>query len=161
MRVFAIVKIYSAFLPVNTNGMKLFFCLLLAAATKAVAQNKIVVQITNFDTNKGVCVVCLFDNARAFSGKGEPIKKAVVNPANGVATAVFDNIAEGTYAVSVIHDANANNKFDTNFIGIPTEGYGASRNKLPFAAAPKFDANKFTITANSNTTIPIRLRYVL
>ncbi len=140
--------------------MRLIFCLLLTGGIKAGAQTKIVVQVINFQNNKGSCLVCLFDNAKGFSGKGEPVKKMVVNPGNGTATAVFDNVAEGTYAVSVIHDVNNNNKFDTNFLGIPTEGYGASQNKLPYAAAPKFDANKFTITPNSTTTSTIKLRYL-
>ncbi len=140
--------------------MRLLF-LLACLTIKASAQNKIVVQITNFDNNKGVCLVCLFDNAKAFSGKGEPVKKMMAVPVNGSATAVFENVATGCYAVSVIHDANNNNKFDTNFLGIPTEGYGASQNRLPFAAAPKFDANKFTVTANSTVTVPIKLRYLL
>ena len=73
---------------------------------------------------------------------------------------VFENVPVGNYAVSVIHDANSNNKFDTNFMGIPTEGYGASQNKLPFAAAPKFDANKFSVAGNATTMVTIKLRYL-
>ena len=126
----------------------------------AYAQNKISVQVTNFSNNKGVCFVCLYDNAKAYAGKGEPLKCVTVSITNKTATASFDLVAQGTYAISVIHDANSNKKFDTNFMGIPTEGYGASQNKLPFAAAPKFDHNKFTVTANSTTTCNIKLRYI-
>lgn len=124
------------------------------------AQNKILVQVTNFENNKGVCIVCLYDNAGAFAGKGEPLKCSTVGIANKTANASFDGITEGTYAISVIHDANNNKKFDTNFLGIPKEGYGASQNKLPFAAAPRFDENKFTVSANSTTTSNIKLRYI-
>ena len=140
--------------------MGLLIYLLLTAAVQGQAENKIVVQVANFENNKGVGVVCLYNNNAAFSGKGEPVKKLFVTPVNNAATAVFENVPEGTYAVSVIHDANNNNKFDTNFLGIPTEGYGASKNKLPFAAAPKFDANKFTVAPNSTTTCTIKLRYL-
>lgn len=124
------------------------------------SQNKITVNISNLENNKGVCIVCLYDNAKAYAGKGEPVRCVTVGIANKLATASFDNIAEGTYAISVIHDANSNKKFDTNFLGIPTEGYGASQNKLPFAAAPKFDENKFIVTSNSTTTSNIKLRYI-
>lgn len=133
---------------------------MLLATLITMAQNKIVVNISNFENNKGVCIVCLYDNAKAYSGKGEPYKCATVSVTNKSAGASFENVAEGTYAVSVIHDANNNKKFDTNFLGIPTEGYGASQNKLPFAAAPKFDENKFTVTANSTTISNIKLRYI-
>ena len=133
---------------------------LLFLAFKSPAQNKIIVQVTNFKNNKGVCFVCLYDNAKAFAGKGQPVICSTVGITNKAANASFDNVAEGTYAISVIHDANNNKKFDTNFMGIPTEGYGASQNKLPFAAAPKFDENKFTVKANSTTSSSIKLRYI-
>lgn len=123
------------------------------------AQTKVVVQVSNFENNKGTCLVCLYDNAKAFSGKGEPIATLTVGISNKTAAAVFENVPEGTYAVSVIHDANNNRKFDTNFLGIPKEGYGASQNKLPFAAAPKFDDNKFT-AGSTGTTVNIKLRYL-
>ena len=124
------------------------------------AQNKIVVQVNNFENSKGVCIICLYDNAKAFAGKGSPVKCSTIAVNAKSANTIFENIAEGTYALSVIHDTNNNTKFDTNFLGIPTEGYGASQNKLPFAAAPKFDANKFTVTPNSTTTSTIKLRYL-
>ena len=123
-------------------------------------QNKIVVNVSNFENNKGSCIICLYNDAKAFAGKGNPVKCATVSINNKTAQANFETVSEGTYAVSVIHDANNNKKFDTNFLGIPTEGYGASQNDLPFAAAPKFDANKFTVTTNSTTTNNIKLRYI-
>lgn len=135
------------------------FCMVLLPVM-ANAQNKIVVNVTKFENDKGSCIICLYNDAKAFAGKGSPVKCATVAVSNKTASTLFENVAEGTYAISVIHDANNNKKFDTNFLGIPTEGYGASQNDLPFAAAPKFDANKFTVTANSTTTSNIRLRYI-
>jgi uncharacterized protein (DUF2141 family) len=141
--------------------MKVFFSIAFCLSAVAVtAQNKIQVNVTNFDNNKGVCIVCLYDNAKAFAGKGEPLKCSTVSVTNKTATTSFDNVSEGTYAISVIHDANSNKKFDTNFLGIPTEGYGASQNKLPFAAAPKFSENRFIVGGNSTITSNIKLRYI-
>ena len=137
----------------------LFTCLLFLSFSVC-GQNKIVVNVNNFENNKGSCIVCLYNDAKAFAGKGSPVKCSTVSINNKTAQANFESVAEGTYAVSVIHDANNNKKFDTNFLGIPTEGYGASQNDLPFAAAPKFDANKFTVTTNSTTTSNIKLRYI-
>ena len=126
----------------------------------AKAQNKVIVQVSNFENNKGFCIICLYNDARAFAGKGTPVTCSTVGVSNKMAQTSFENLAEGTYAVSVIHDANNNKKFDTNFLGIPTDGYGASQNKLPFAAAPKFDDNKFTVTPQSTVTSTIKLRYI-
>ena len=139
---------------------RLLTILFLAVFHTAPAQNKVVVQVNNFNSNKGFCMVCLYDNANAFSGKGEPLRVLKTAVSENTATAVFDNVPAGTYAVLVIHDANNNNRFDTNFIGIPTEGSGASKNKLPFAAAPKFEENKFSVGTSATTDVTIRLRYL-
>ena len=42
------------------------------------------------------------------------------------ASCEFPGIEPGTYAVSLFHDENSNGKLDTNFLGIPREGVGAS-----------------------------------
>lgn len=139
----------------------LLSCILFLCVGNAGAQAKIVVNVSNFRNDKGMCLVALYDNALAFAGKGTPVRTLKVSIANKASQVTIDDVQAGTYAVSVIHDANGNRRFDTNFIGIPTEGYGASQNKLPFASAPKFDANKFSVTDNSTTVINIRLRYLL
>jgi len=126
---------------------------------EADAQGTVAVQITNLRNDKGVCRVCLFDNAASFKGtEGKPVQCLVVPVGRQSSEAIFRDLAPGTYAVFVFHDANNNGKFDTNFLGIPKEGYGASRNNLPFAAAPSFDGNKISVAANTTTTLNIRLR---
>lgn len=133
--------------------------LLLAVGVSGSAQSKIIAQIANARNDRGVCRVCLFNNAAAFTGdSGAPVQCVQASVKSGKAEAVFENITAGEYAVAVFHDANNNNKMDKNFLGIPKEGYGASRNKLPFASAPSFDDNKFTVPAKTTTTLRIRLR---
>ncbi|TCJ14113.1 DUF2141 domain-containing protein [Flaviaesturariibacter flavus] len=123
------------------------------------AQCSIVAKMTNLRNDKGVCRVCLFDRPEAFNEKGGSPLRCVVAPVRDrTAEATFANLAPGTYAVFVFHDANNNERFDTNFLGIPKEGYGASRNNLPFAAAPAYNSNKITIADRTITTLHIRLR---
>lgn len=138
--------------------ISLVICLTFYSITSG--QSKVIANMGSFKNNKGVCRVCLFNNASSFSGKGEPVQCLAIDIKNKSAQAVFLNIPPGTYAVSFFHDANNNNSFDTNFLGIPKEGYGASRNNLPFAAAPTFEGNKFTLPANSAITLTMRLRYL-
>lgn len=133
---------------------------LLALMHPSFAQSKIIVTITNLENNKGVCKACVFANADSFGGAGSPFKCTQATIANKSAQLVFEGIPEGDYAVSVFHDANNNNKMDKNFLGIPKEGYGASKNKLPFASAPKFNENKFTVQNHTINKLTIRLRYL-
>jgi uncharacterized protein (DUF2141 family) len=48
----------------------------------------------------------------------------------------FEDIPPGTYALAVIHDENMNGKLDTNWLGIPKEGYGFSNAVKAMRGAP-------------------------
>ncbi len=134
--------------------LNLFF--LFANASKV--QTKVVADITGFKDNTGVCRACIFNSASSFSGKGQPFQCIVVPINNTTIQAIFENIPSGVYAISVFHDINNNNQMDKNFFGIPKEGYGASKNKLPFATAPSFKDNKFFVAANTTTQLIIKIR---
>ena len=56
----------------------------------------------------------------------------------------FVDIPPGTYALAVIHDENMNGKLDTNWLGIPTEGYGFSNDAKAILGPPSFSAASFT-----------------
>ena len=131
--------------------------MMVAVHKGAGAQNKVVADIANFENNKGVCRACLFNSAEAFE-KSNPMACQIVPVSDKKAQAVFQNVPDGTYAIFVFHDTNNNGKMDTNFLGIPKEGYGASGNKLPFAAAPTFKDNKFAVATNTTTHLRIRIR---
>jgi uncharacterized protein (DUF2141 family) len=78
---------------------------------------------------------------------------------NGHATCQFENIPSGTYAVSVFHDENSNGKLDTNFLGIPREGVGASNNAKGHLGPPKFSAAAFH-HSGSRTALKITVKYL-
>jgi uncharacterized protein (DUF2141 family) len=127
-------------------------------ANAVTGQGRIAVTITNIENNKGVCKTCLFTNAAAFAGNGAAFRCAEVLIQNKTAGFVFENVPVGNYAIAVFHDANRNNKMDKNFLGIPSEGYGASKNKLPFASAPSFKDNQFVVVDKETVSLGIRLR---
>ncbi len=72
-------------------------------------------------------------------------------------TVVVFQVAPGTYAAAVHHDANANGRMDTNLIGIPSEGYGVSNDPRPRFRAPHFSEAKVRI--DRDTTLTLRLAY--
>jgi len=133
------------------------FFLFVAASTRAGAQAAVSATITNFSNNKGVCRACIFNNAEGFKKSAGAVLCATIPISGKTAIVNFKNLPAGTYAISVFHDANNNNQFDTNFLGIPKEGYGASGNNLPFASAPTFSANKFELVSGQ-VNLNIRLR---
>ncbi len=79
-----------------------------------------------------------------------------VRPVMPVTIIVFD-VAPGTYAAAVHHDANANGKVDTNFLGIPREGYAVSNDPRPRFRPPRFSEAQVVITRD--TTLTLRMAY--
>jgi uncharacterized protein (DUF2141 family) len=85
-------------------------------------------------------------------------KVVEIDPKTLTAEAVFDNLAEGTYGVAVIHDENKNEKLDFNEKGMPIEGYGHSNNPAKRPGAPDFNETKFAFAA-PGSAIEISLIY--
>ena len=71
----------------------------------------------------------------------------------------FTGVAPGTYAVSVVHDENSNGKLDTNFIGMPREGVGASNDAKGHMGPPKFSAAAFQY-AGGRLDLKIHVNYL-
>ena len=124
-------------------------------AVKVKAQNSLTIQISNIETKKGILEVALFNKKEGFLKSGSQYKKMRVKVTGNAQNVTFENLPKGNYAVALYHDENSDNKCNTNFIGIPTEGYGFSNNVKPKLSAPSFDATKIAI--DQQKTIKINL----
>lgn len=102
------------------------------------------VEITGLRNDKGQVLCSLFSSATDFPKKTEKATAhARSDISHGRAVCEFGGIGPGTYAVSAFHDENSNGKMDTNFMGIPREGVGASNNAKGHFGPPKFEAAAF------------------
>jgi uncharacterized protein (DUF2141 family) len=114
------------------------------AQTQSAAASLIRVEISGLRNDKGHVLCALFSSPSDFPKKmDKAIAHATSVISNGRAACEFSAVAPGTYAVSVIHDENSNGKLDTNFLGVPREGVGASNNPKGHFGPPKFDAAAF------------------
>lgn len=117
----------------------------------------LVVNVTGVDTTRiGVLRCALFDAAGGFPTDSS-------RRLQGVTTSLDEPTCEfrvppGTYAVAVAHDENGDERVSTNPLGIPTEGWGTSRNARPPFRAPRFEESAVVVAA-PRMTIGIRLRY--
>jgi uncharacterized protein (DUF2141 family) len=117
------------------------------------------VTISSFKNSNGKAQVALFNNADDYPTEGEKAyRKATVVIQNNTATVTFDNLPYGQYAVAVFHDENGNNKLDTNWMGIPNEGLGASNNAKGSFGPPKFSDAKVSLNA-AKLAIAIKIGY--
>lgn len=73
----------------------------------------------------------------------------------------FSGLKPGTYAVAVVDDQNGDNKLNKDFLGIPKEGFGISKNPTVsiLTGTPKFREASFSL--RENTTIKINMKYSL
>ena len=74
-------------------------------------------------------------------------------------TVRLQNIAPGTYGLSLIHDENANGRLD-KFGPIPKEGFGFSRNPSIRFGPPAFNDVSFAVGAGRSSHA-VRVRYLL
>src|SRR5450755_1266464 len=77
----------------------------------------------------------------------------------GHAVCEFPRLNAGAYAISVFHDENSNGRLDTNLMGIPREGVGASNNAKGHFGPPKFDAAAFRFSG-SRLEVKITVNYL-
>ena len=119
--------------------------ILLGLASASYAQTRtpsesIRVEVSGMRNDKGQIVCALFSSAPDFPKNGDKAvahAKALIS--QGHSACEFPGVPSGRYAVSVFHDENSNGKMDTNFMGIPREGVGASNNARGHFGPPKFD----------------------
>jgi uncharacterized protein (DUF2141 family) len=132
----------------------------LAQSEKSQEENVVHVDVDGLHSNRGQVLCSLFSSAADFPKKAD---RAVAHAQSEIsdkhASCEFQNVSPGIYAVSVFHDENSNGKLDTNFMGIPREGVGASNNAKGRFGPPKFSAAAFQ-HASGRTNLNICINYL-
>jgi len=136
--------------------------LLALAAQPAGADNPDTVTLTvtveGLRSQEGQLLVLLFDDAKAFPMQIDRAAMARQVAVDGDrVTLRFDEVPRGTYALSLIHDEDADSQLDTNLLGIPREGLGVSNNNLD--RFPRFRDAAFEV-AGRDPDLTIRLLYL-
>jgi uncharacterized protein (DUF2141 family) len=139
------------------------FALILTNFSDALGQSScpgIHVKILDIRNSTGTVACALFESPDGFPS--EYLRSAtnvmVIKIRKSQARCDFEDIPPGTYAMAVVHDENMNGKLDTNWAGLPTEGYGFSNNAQGVLGAPPFAAASFKY-GGQNVDLTMRLRY--
>jgi uncharacterized protein (DUF2141 family) len=120
------------------------FLAITSTARAQTQENQIQVEIGGLRNDKGQVVCALFSSAADFpKNKQKAVSGTTAAIADRHAVCEFHGVVPGTYAVSAFHDENSNGKLDSNFLGIPREGVGASNNAKGHFGPPKFEAAAF------------------
>ena len=117
-------------------------------------------EVQNLRNEHGHLLAGVYDDPAGFPREGRPTRHAKVEIQDGRATAEFEGLPAGQYAVAVLHDENDDGKMNTNRLGLPTEGFGMSNLTKLKLKPPSFDDSKFEYSGGDET-VEIQIHYLL
>jgi len=134
--------------------MRLSFMSLLLFVLVWVAsgQNTLTIKINNLRNNNGIVWLELLNE------KGLNLKGVSARVIDNSCTITIENLSQSKYAFKYFHDENNNKKLDTNWLGIPTEGFGYSNNAKSMFGPPGFEKTIFEL--QQNTTLECLVMYL-
>lgn len=133
----------------------ILFLVMMGFALAVAAQNQpLTVSIKNVNSDKGTLRVGIFNSQNDFLKK--QLFGQVIKSKSGEIQVVFDNVPTGAYAISIIHDENENGELDSNFFGIPKEGFGFSNDAMGTFGPPSFEKASFKWTGKEALTVNLR-----
>jgi len=144
------------------HGSRPLFALILAlplVGAGAQPLTEVSVIVTGLRNAKGQVLACLTAQPKGFPDcRKDPAAKQAIVPAAATVRIDFGPVPAGRYAISLIHDENANRKMDMALI-MPKEGYGFSRDAAVTMGPPKFDKAAFEV-AGAAVEQKARMRYL-
>lgn len=130
----------------------------IGAATTAAAQTVeqpaaaagLAIRFEGIETPSGQIMLSVFNNAAAHDQGGKPVRAAIVPVEGTAATAVFEGLAPGDYAIKAFHDVDGDGKMATNPFGMPLEPFAFSNNAKAEGGPPRWEVARFTVAAGEN-----------
>lgn len=127
-----------------------------AAATD---QARIRLSISGMRSKKGAITISIYpDLPKHFLDGRYRVARLTLPVSLPVTQACFALSAPGKYAVALFQDANENGHFDTNWLGIPVEGYGFSRNPTLYFGPPDLKQVLIAVHTGDNS-VAIKMKY--
>ncbi|MDX9747840.1 MAG: DUF2141 domain-containing protein [Paludibacter sp.] len=107
------------------------------------AQLSLTVEITNLRNCRGTI------HGELRNEKDQPVAAVSRKIVDNQCFMVFEKLLPGSYAFQFIHDENSNKSLDTNWLGIPNEGFGYSNNPSLLKGPPTLKRILFELTEST------------
>jgi len=119
---------------------------------------RIVVTIDGLHSAQGNVFIGLYADPGKFLNDDQCDAMYKVRASAAPITVAFNNLPPGTYAVGAFHDENGNDHLDTNFLGLPVEGYALSNGVRAVISKPTFQQAAFTV-GTADKPVALHIRY--
>ena len=113
----------------------------------------VTVTLENVLNDQGEILAALHTSESFMKGPG--LANFKTEAQKGSLTFTFDNVAPGTYAISVLHDLNSNQRMDFQPGGMPKEPYAMSGNDMSMGP-PSFESSEFQV---GKDPVHLRIRF--
>jgi uncharacterized protein (DUF2141 family) len=113
------------------------------------------IQVQGLKQTKGQVQIAIYNDANKFLKIGNEYRAESVAATANALTYTAKNLPNGEYAIAVFHDINSDGVLNLNFLGIPKEPYGFSKNIKPMWSAPTFSKTKVAVNADTQISIDL------
>lgn len=125
--------------------IKYTWCLMWLIPFWGMSQNSLSIEIQGVKSSSGTINIAIYNQAEGFL-KFDDVFKAERVAANKESTQfTITDLPNGEYAVAIFHDENANDKLDTNWLGIPKESIAFSNAKIKTFGPPSYKECAFNM----------------
>ena len=116
------------------------------------------ISVSGIKSIKGKINIALYNSESTFNDPDKAFKEFFLDFDKKPKTSFkLENIPPGEYAFALFHDENENYELDTNFLGIPQEGFAFSNNAMGNFSPPSYEDAKFTLKPNTYKSFEIEL----
>ena len=131
----------------------LVFLVLLAGCTMApppvpplaAGHGVLTIELSGFRNDLGLARISLFTSAEGFPRQPEKAYRSQETAiVDGMTVVTFVDLPWGHYAIAALHDENEDGRMNSNWLGMPEEGYAVSNNSAGRFGAPSFTDAVFT-----------------
>lgn len=113
------------------------------------------IEISGLKNAKGKILLLLFSGPAGFPDQSEKsIFSGDFNPGKPIR---IPAIPEGNYALTLVHDEDGNGRLNTNFLGVPQEGYSFSNARGKWLERPEF--TKAVFAHRQGKVLTLRMIY--
>lgn len=135
--------------------MKQIVFLILLIPLSCFAQHSLSVTVEGVQTSEGKVSFALYNSAEGFLKFDQVYKSDSTEAIKGITYLKMYDLPDGDYALAVFHDANNNEKLDTNWLGVPKEAIGFSNARMKTFGPPSFRECTIDLDKDSQVTVII------